>query len=59
MMHLQPPLNQQLEGSSAWINMLSGKDSPLPAGWEEASPSPVIKIEEIETWKQSISQTAA
>ena len=59
MMHLQPPLNQQLEGSSAWINMLADKDSPLPAGWEEASPSPVIKIEEIETWKQSLSQTAA
>ena len=59
MMHLQPPLNRQLEGSSAWINILSGKDSLLPAGWEEASPRSVIKIEEIETWKQSLSQTAA
>ena len=58
-MQLQPPLNQQLEGSSAWINMLAGKDGWLPAGWEEAAPSAVIKIEEIEAWKPSLSQTAA
>jgi len=58
-MHLQPPVNRQLEGSSAWINMLSGQDSQLPAGWQEASPSPIIKLEELETWKPSLSQTAA
>ena len=59
MMYLQPPVDRQLEGSSAWINMLADKDSQLPAGWEEASPSPVIKIEDIEAWKPSLSQTAA
>ncbi len=32
-MLLQPPLNQQLEGSSAWINMLSGEDKKVPHGW--------------------------
>ena len=30
MIHLQPPVNRQLEGSSAWINMLSEADvTPL------------------------------
>jgi hypothetical protein len=30
---LQPPVNRQLEGSSAWINMLTGVDKQPPAGW--------------------------
>ncbi|MFQ5616313.1 MAG: methylenetetrahydrofolate reductase C-terminal domain-containing protein [Anaerolineales bacterium] len=30
---IQPPLNQQLEGSSAWINLLTGEDRNLPQGW--------------------------
>ena len=59
MMNLLPPLNRQLEGSSAWINLLAGKDHQLPVGWQEVSTSPVIKIEEIETWKPSLNQTAA
>ena len=59
MMLLQPPVNWQLKGSSAWVNMLTGEDSRLPAGWEEASPSPVIKIEEIESWNPNLNQTAA
>lgn len=59
MMHLQPPVSYQLEGSSAWINMLTGEYDQLPAGWEEVSPRPVIKIEEIEAWKPTLSQTAA
>ncbi len=33
-MVLQPPLNRKLEGSSAWINMLSGEDIKVPQGWE-------------------------
>lgn len=32
-MHLQPPVNRQLEGSSAWINMLTGADQMVPEGW--------------------------
>jgi len=31
--HLQPPVNQRLEGSSAWINMLTGIDQEAPPGW--------------------------
>lgn len=34
-LHIQPPVNRQLEGSSAWINMLSGEDANVPAGWTE------------------------
>jgi hypothetical protein len=34
---LQPPVNRQLEGSSAWINMLTGMDRQTPAGWISAS----------------------
>lgn len=34
---LQPPVNRQLEGSSAWINMLTGIDKKTPAGWVSTS----------------------
>lgn len=34
MMHIQPPVNQQLEGSSAWINMLTGADQRVSDGWD-------------------------
>ena len=33
MMILQPPVNRQLEGSSAWVNMLTGADKEVPRGW--------------------------
>ncbi len=43
-MHLiQPPLNRQLEGSSAWINMLTQEDKKMPQGWITLES---IKIEE-------------
>lgn len=34
-MLIQPPINWELEGQSAWINMLTGADVELPAGWEK------------------------
>lgn len=34
-LHIQPPVNRQLKGSSAWINMLSSEDANVPAGWNE------------------------
>jgi hypothetical protein len=34
---LQPPVNRRLEGTSAWVNMLTGADSALPPGWEPAA----------------------
>ena len=30
---IQPPVNRQLEGSSAWINMLTEADKNVPRGW--------------------------
>lgn len=38
---LQPPVNRQLEDSSAWINMLTGKDKIIPVGWVSASEIPI------------------
>lgn len=58
MIHLQPPVDHQLEGSSAWITMLNDNHSEMPAGWKETSPAPVVKIEEVEAWITSLSQTA-
>lgn len=43
MLHLQPPVNRQLEGSSAWINMLTGLDKQVPAGWVDLSTITVIE----------------
>lgn len=31
---LQPPVNRQLEGRSAWITMLTEEDQEFPVGWE-------------------------
>jgi hypothetical protein len=32
---IQPPMNWELQGSSAWVNMLTGEDVKLPAGWRD------------------------
>ena len=34
---LQPPVNRQLEGESAWINMLTAEDKKVPPGWINAA----------------------
>ena len=31
---VHPPLDRRLEGTSAWLNMLDGRDRVTPAGWE-------------------------
>ncbi len=31
---INPPVNRQLEGSSAWVNMLTGEDMNVPPGWK-------------------------
>jgi hypothetical protein len=33
MMWLQPPVDRRLQGTSAWINMLTGADLDVPPGW--------------------------
>jgi hypothetical protein len=42
MMHLNPPVNRQLQGTSAWINMLSGADKELPEGWVQLNTVAVV-----------------
>jgi len=33
---IQPPVDRQLEGSSAWLNMLDGRDQVAPEDWIES-----------------------
>ena len=40
---IQPPVNRRLEGGSAWINLLTGKDRDLPKGW--------ASVEETAVWE--------
>ncbi|MBV8956820.1 MAG: methylenetetrahydrofolate reductase C-terminal domain-containing protein [Solirubrobacterales bacterium] len=35
--HLRPPVDHQLEGTSSWINLATGRDRQTPAGWSTAS----------------------
>ena len=35
--HLHPPVDNQLHGTSAWRNLLSGRDRQHPAGWNPAA----------------------
>lgn len=35
--NLQPPVNRQLEGRSAWITLLSEEDRHVTAGWVDVS----------------------
>ena len=39
---LQPPMNNQLKGSSSWINMFHEIDVDLPSGWMSTDDIPVI-----------------
>src|SRR2546423_9915172 len=32
--HLQKPVDWQLQGTSSWINLVSGRDGVAPKGWE-------------------------
>lgn len=57
-MYIQPPLNRQLDRTSAWINMLSGADQAAPAGWQGNLRPSIIKLDDIKEWKPSLSQTA-
>ena len=31
---LRPPVDNTLKGSSAWLNLVSGRDRQVPAGWK-------------------------
>jgi hypothetical protein len=34
---IQPPVNRQLEDTSAWVNMLTGVDMETPKGWQSVA----------------------
>ncbi len=63
MLHIQPPVNRQLEGKSAWINMLHDIDANLPDGWVKMDAIPVINLEDIVSektlWTSTSSREAA
>lgn len=40
---IKPPVDHQLQGSSAWINILNGSDNLAPIGWAEIPHNPVIE----------------
>ncbi len=33
--HLRPPVDNQLEGTSSWKNLVTGRDRVVPAGWPQ------------------------
>lgn len=35
MLHVLPPVNRRLQGTSAWINDVTGESKKAPAGWAE------------------------
>jgi len=41
--NIKPPLDHRLEGSSAWINMLTLGDQKAPDGWSGLAHNPVIE----------------
>ena len=63
MLDIQPPVNRQLEGKSAWINMLHDIDANLPDGWVKMDAIPVINLEDIAgektLWTSTSSREAA
>ena len=60
MMHINPPVNRQLQGSSAWINMLSGADRKLPEGWVALNTVAVVSGERYAQgdWRLEIGRTS-
>ena len=43
LLNIQPPVNRQLEGSSAWINMLTGQDKAVPKAWPQMDIIPLAE----------------
>jgi hypothetical protein len=36
MLHMNPPVDWRLQGTSSWENLFSGRDRQAPAGWKTA-----------------------
>jgi hypothetical protein len=35
---LRPPVDNTLKGTSSWLNLFSGRDRQVPAGWADVEP---------------------
>ena len=40
---IKPPVDHQLQDTSAWINLLKGADKSAPKGWTEIPHDPVVE----------------
>jgi hypothetical protein len=38
--HLRPPVDNQLQGTASWRNLVTGRDRQVPEGWRQATSSP-------------------
>jgi hypothetical protein len=47
-MHIQPPVNRQLQDTSSWINMLHDIDTELPKGWIQVSDISLSQVDRYE-----------
>lgn len=36
--HLRPPVDNTLQGTSSWVNLLTGRDRRTPPGWSATAP---------------------
>jgi hypothetical protein len=34
---LRPPVDDRLQGTSSWLNLISGRDRQTPGGWDRRS----------------------
>ncbi len=34
--HVEPPVDWQLQGTSSWVNLLTGRDQVQPPGWAQS-----------------------
>ena len=37
--HLRPPVDNRLQGTASWRNLVTGRDRQVPDGWRQASAS--------------------
>jgi len=40
MLHMNPPVDWRLQGTSSWENLFTGRDRQVPAGWRTADRVP-------------------
>jgi len=43
--HLRPPVDNQLKGSSSWVNFVTKRDRQTPEGWAETAQAQTLMTE--------------